>query len=68
MWQGCKPSNGTKLFLQNICFITYDMAQLLWTVKIDMPLIKYTDIWVLHACLWIYIASLQIIIGGASKQ
>ena len=43
MWQGCKPSNGTKLFLQNICFITYDMAQLLWTVysqhiqKIDMP-------------------------------
>ena len=58
MWQGCKPSNGTKLFLQNICFITYDMAQLLWTV----------DIWVLRACLWIYIASLQIIIGGASEQ
>ena len=60
MWQGCKPSNGTKLFLQNICFITYDMTQLLWTV--------YTDIWVFHACLWIYIASLQIIIGGASEQ
>ena len=31
MWQGCKPSNGTKLFLQNICFVTYDMTQLLCT-------------------------------------
>ena len=59
MWQGCKPSNGTKLFLQNICFITYDMAQFYE---------RFTDIWVLHACLWIYIASLQIIIGGASEQ
>ena len=32
MWQGCKPSNGTKLFLQNICFITYDMTQLVCAV------------------------------------
>ena len=64
MWQGCKPSNGTKLFLQNISFITYDMAQLLWTVSNVMK----CAIWVLHACLWIYIASLQIIIGGASEQ
>ena len=40
MWQGCKPSNGTKLFLQNICFITYDMAQLLWMIS-NVPTYEY---------------------------
>ena len=55
MWQGCKPSNGTKLFLEKYMFhyLWYD------TIK---------AVWVFDACLWIYISSLQLIIGGARKQ
>ena len=57
MWQGCKPSNGTKLFLEKYMF------HYLW-----YDTIAKNGLWVFHACLWIYISSLQIIIGGASKQ
>ena len=55
MWQGCKPSNGTKLFLEKYMF------HYLWYDTIAKN-------GLFHAGLWIYISSLQIIIGGASKQ